>query len=101
MTGSGDFKATLVWMDPPSSTNARQNLVNDLDLVITSSAGQLHPNGKAAADTKNNVEMIEKKGVQTGEEYTVKVTATTLRSGANQPFALVVTGPFNAPGGGG
>lgn len=95
MNSVGIFKATLVWMDPPSSVNARTNLVNDLDLRIVHRGTSYFPNGGISRDTLNNVEMIEVAAM--GDSYTVSVTATSIRSGTSQPYALVVTGPFQAP----
>merc|ERR1712217_903390 len=99
--GTGSFKATLVWMDPPASLNSRVNLVNDLDLKVEKSGTTYYPNGKNQADTLNNVEMVESPA--TPGTYTVSVTARKIGSLPTQPgqppaqpYALVVSGPFNA-----
>jgi hypothetical protein len=37
------FNITLVWNDPPAPSGARETLVNDLDLVVTSSGRRFYP----------------------------------------------------------
>jgi len=98
VNSEGTLKATLVWMDPPSSVNARRNLVNDIDLKIEKPGGaSVFPtvNGNTGVDRINNVEMIETT-VSPGE-YVIKVSAFAIRFGASQAYALVVTGPFDPP----
>jgi hypothetical protein len=54
------LKATLVWTDPPPSMLATSILVNDLDLSIVGSNGQIfYPNLNAVPDHINNVEQVD------------------------------------------
>jgi hypothetical protein len=90
-----DFKVTLVWHDAPASTQSTVQLVNNLDLVVTTPNGQtLFPNGRNAPDTLNNVEQVT---VLTADlvqgEYTVTVRGMAVPVGP-QPFAVAVSGDF-------
>jgi hypothetical protein len=90
-----DFKVTLVWHDAPASTQSTRQLVNDLDLTVTTPDGTtLFPNGLAVPDTLNNVEQVV---VAAGEvsqgQYTVTVRGTAVPVGP-QPFAVVTSGDF-------
>jgi hypothetical protein len=97
------LKALLVWTDPPGVTRAASDktpeLVNDLDLVITTPDGTrvygndaLHP---GQADRLNNVE-VAPIDVSTPGVYKVEVNAHAITSGARQSYALVITGDFAA-----
>jgi len=90
---SGEFKISIVWMDPPAQANVVQMLINDLDLLVTDlSSGTVHyPNGKSNKDYRNNVEQVWvtlEDGIVSGFEVTV--TANSLRQGP-QPYAMVVS----------
>lgn len=102
------FKCTLVWMDAPSLGTSALALVNDLDLVVTSSEGEIFfgnsikaNNGKDALyeipDRLNNVEQVTITPPLYTEpnggivHYTVHVIGRNVPKGP-QPFALVVTG---------
>jgi len=90
-----DLKVTLVWHDAPASTQSARQLVNNLDLTVTTPSGDtLFPNNLGAPDTLNNVEQIsiEASDLIQGH-YTVRVTGAAVPVGP-QPFALVVTGDF-------
>ncbi|RMX62408.1 hypothetical protein DD238_008548 [Peronospora effusa] len=59
-----DLRATLVWTDPPGSTQATSQLQHDLDLVIrvrngTQTFGPLTADPSTGRDSKNNVEMVQ------------------------------------------
>jgi hypothetical protein len=88
------LKAVLVWIDPPGTvrgaTDTTPQLVNDLDLRLTSPAGVLYGNG-AQPDRLNNVEVISIASPVSGL-YSIDVTATRLGLGPRQSYALVVTG---------
>jgi hypothetical protein len=71
MTGGGvPFRATLVWTDPPADPSAGVSLVNDLDLLLLSSASTavVYGNGltvtdmasgtRVVRDSVNNVERV-------------------------------------------
>ncbi|KAG7392033.1 hypothetical protein PHYBOEH_006509 [Phytophthora boehmeriae] len=59
-----DLRATLVWTDPPGSTQASSQLQHDLDLVVrvrngTQTFGPLTADSSTGRDSKNNVEMVQ------------------------------------------
>ncbi|OWZ13744.1 Serine protease [Phytophthora megakarya] len=59
-----DLRATLVWTDPPGSTQATSQLQHDLDLVVrvrngTQTFGPLTADSGSGKDAKNNVEMVQ------------------------------------------
>ena len=89
-TGTGLY-ITLVWTDPPAQTAAAQTLVNDLDLVVDGPNGRLFGNGGAAADRKNNAEMVRLENPTPGT-YVITVQAQRVNATfGSQPFALVAT----------
>jgi hypothetical protein len=100
---TGPLKAVLVWTDPPSTSLAAVNLVNDLDLVVEGSDGTFlgnhlvegisRPGG--SADRLNNVEVVWLPEALPGE-WTVEVRPHAIRE-AGQGFALVVLAPPAAP----
>ena len=88
---------TLVWSDYPSTESASVNLVNNLDLTVTSGAntyrGNVFSGGWSTtggtADNRNNVENVY---VQSPSgTYTVTVSGFNVPNGP-QKFALVVDG---------
>jgi hypothetical protein len=93
------LKVVLVWTDPAGtpSNGTTPQLVNDLDLQVTTPAGMtvygnesLHP---GQADRLNNVEAVSIDTPARGK-YTINVTAPRISSGVRQPYALVITGDF-------
>lgn len=103
--GSGEeFRATLVWSDPPASFGSAVALVNDLDLEVTngsetfrgnvfSSAGQSVPGGES--DRRNNVEQVRFTAPSAGS-WTVRVRAHAVPGNSTllsdrQGYALVVS----------
>ena len=94
------FEVTLVWSDYPSTPQASQNLVNDLDLVVehngTTYLGNNYSNGESVpggqADRLNNVECVQINDPEPGV-YVVRVIGYNIPEGP-QPFALVATGDF-------
>ncbi len=66
VTGTGPLKVVLVWTDPPSSSLATTNLVNDLDLVVSGPGGVFKGNSfsggvsvpEGEPDRLNNVEVV-------------------------------------------
>ncbi|KAG2518181.1 hypothetical protein BBO99_00007551 [Phytophthora kernoviae] len=59
-----DLRATLVWTDPPGSTQASSQLQHDLDLIVrvhngTQKFGPLTADSNTGRDSKNNVEMVQ------------------------------------------
>ncbi len=90
------LKAVLVWTDPaghiaPMSDTTPQ-LVNDLDLRVTTTAGTSFGNG-SAPDRLNNVEVVSL-APQTSGMVSITVSAHDLRVGPRQSYALVITGDF-------
>ncbi len=86
------LKAVLVWTDPAGS-----QLVNDLDLRVTTPSGTLFGNERlhpGQADRVNNVEAVTI-DTPSGGVYTIAVSATRIASGPRQSYALVLTGAFN------
>lgn len=87
---------TLVWTDYPASAGVYPNLVNDLDLVITSPSGKFYygngPIGQAggAPDRVNNVERVVIPQPERGR-YTIRVRGFNVPRGP-QDFALVYSG---------
>jgi hypothetical protein len=100
-----EFRATLVWHDYPSATSTSKSLVNDLDIKVTGSDGNVYfPNGGSGRDDTNNAESVVFTPTE-GVEYTVEISANTVTQGP-QPYAYVVSGCFSSPdrpedGGGG
>ncbi len=86
------LKAVLVWTDPAGST-----LVNDLDLRVTTPAGDVHLGNDSLhpgqPDRVNNVEVVSFDAPAAGT-YTVTVNAANITSGPRQSYALVITGDF-------
>ena len=90
------LKFTLVWTDYPGSPNVYPNLVNDLDLVVTSPSGMLYygnsrdgqPGG--SPDRVNTVERLVIAQPALGR-YSIRVRAFNVPLGP-QDFALVYSG---------
>src|SRR5205823_7498911 len=87
------LKAVLVWSDPAGvpRNDATPQLVNDLDLQVTTPAGtliygneSLHP---GQPDRINNVEAVSI-DAPAGGKYTVNVSASRISQGTRQPYAL-------------
>ena len=100
---TSDFKITLVWTDEESSSSASKNLVNDLDLVVTSPNGTKYYGNNfvwpynSSQDRINNVEQLildSSTGEVENGTYSINVSAFLI-SNANQDYGLVVSGPLN------
>lgn len=105
---TGPIRATVVWIDPPASQNsggvddATPVLVNDIDLQLISPTGEVHlpyslsasnPLAVATATSQNRVDNVEVVDAAPVEgDWTIEITATTLRVGSEQECALVVSG---------
>ncbi|MBS3117270.1 S8 family serine peptidase, partial [Candidatus Woesearchaeota archaeon] len=97
-----ELKATLVWTDYPSTASASVNLVNNLDLRVTSPNGTVFYGNdftsphNSTLDTLNNVEQVILPTPDNGT-YLVNVTGQNIPNGP-QTFSLVVSGGIdNAP----
>ena len=88
-----EFKAVLVWTDPPAEPISQNPLVNNLDLEVDGQNGNSDGTG-AAPDTVNNVEAVRLTATA-GGTIEVKVKGTSVVEGGSQKFALVVTGPLS------
>jgi len=98
LTEAGPLKIVLVWTDPPSSSLATTNLVNDLDLTVNGAAGAYlgnvmtggvsQPGG--VADRLNNVEVVWLPDADEGL-WRVEISPHVISVPA-QDFALAVTG---------
>nr|WP_255603134.1 S8 family serine peptidase [Oscillochloris sp. ZM17-4] len=102
--GGAPFKVSLVWSDYPSTTTASVNLVNNLNLTVTSPTGTVYRGNVfsggwsqtgGSADAVNNVENVYVQSAAAGT-WTVTVTGANVPQGP-QPFALVVRGATVAP----
>lgn len=100
-TSGSPLKVTLVWSDYPSTESASKNLVNDLDLEVTSPSGAVYKGNVfsggwsqtgGSADRTNNVENVYVQSAASGT-WTVRVKGYNVPNGP-QPFALVVDGAF-------
>jgi subtilisin family serine protease len=98
-SGGSPFKVTLVWTDYPSTESASQNLVNDLDVVVTAPGGAVYQGNVfsggwsqtgGGADRTNNAENVYVESAPSGT-WTVEVQGYNVPNGP-QPFALVVDG---------
>ena len=96
------LKAVLVWTDPPgvvrSTSDSTPELVNDLDLHVTSASVNLYGNDSlhlGQPDRLNNVEVVSIPNPAAGS-YAFEVRANTLGRGPRQGYALVITGDFVA-----
>ncbi|CAM9739795.1 unnamed protein product [Choristocarpus tenellus] len=88
-----EIRATLAWMDPEADVLAAVQLMNDLDLKVTSPSGEdfvMWSSGEA--DTRNVVErvIIPAEVVEEGT-WTIMVTANELITEV-QSYSLVVLG---------
>jgi uncharacterized repeat protein (TIGR01451 family) len=89
---SQPLRVMLAWTDYPAEPGAGQQLVNDLDLVVTGPGGATYyGNGVATGDRTNNVEGLVIDNPPAGE-YSVQVRAFNVPMGP-QPYALAVGGP--------
>lgn len=102
--GGQPFKVSLVWSDYPSTAAAAANLVNNLNLTVTSPGGTVYRGNVfsggwsvagGSADAVNNVENVYIQSAAQGS-WTVSVSAPSVPQGP-QPFALVVRGASVAP----
>ena len=97
--GETELRATIAWDDVPAAPNVNNALVNDLDLRIIDSGGNVflpwtldpqNPNGNAGqnvADHLNNIEQVSIMNPAPGA-YTVEVTGFNIADGPTQTFGL-------------
>jgi hypothetical protein len=101
ISGTGEFRVSLAWDDPPGSLAALKKLVNDLDLEVQAPDGTTyypwaldpdHPDAPASpgVDELNNQEQVIVNSPMNGV-WTVRVKATILPE-APQAYSLVFSG---------
>ncbi len=98
ITGGTPLKATLVWTDPESPVGNLGNLINNLNVSVTTPdgtfKGNVFSNGESVTggtfDNKNNVEQVLIEAASTGN-LIIDVTAAGVFEGP-QGYALVVSG---------
>lgn len=94
---TGEFRATLVWMDPSTSSLSSTQLHHDLDLTIRSPDGTVYTMWSSGEpDRVNVVERVIVPSEDVGSVdgvWVASVSAGSLTEGV-QPYSLVVTGPF-------
>ncbi|HWQ12020.1 MAG TPA: S8 family serine peptidase [Roseiflexaceae bacterium] len=99
VSASGPVKFSVVWSDAPSTEAASVNLVNDLDVTVTSPGGTTYRGNVfsggwsasgGSADRRNNVENVYIQSAAAGT-WTIEVRGFNVPNGP-QPFALVVDG---------
>ncbi len=97
---SGLFKAVLTWSDQRGSRFSSSQLVNDLDLIVTSPDGTTYlgndfASGRSATggarDSVNNLEVILIDSAASGT-WTVKVQDAQHSGSGFQPYAIAVLG---------
>ncbi len=107
-SGNGPLKATIAWTDHPGYVdnvnyfNTNPELVNDLDLKITSGSSTyypwiLNPNVPTAAATKgidnvNNMEQVQIDSVVPGKTYTITVSNKGTLVTGSQAFSIIISG---------
>ncbi|MCD4748998.1 MAG: S8 family serine peptidase [Thermoanaerobaculales bacterium] len=99
----GPLKVVLVWTDPPSSSLAATNLINDLDLEVIGPDGRRLGNNFAGgvsifggeADRLNNVEVIWLPEAEAGT-WVIRVLPHFVPV-SSQGYAVVVVGAVDPP----
>ncbi len=99
------FRVSLAWSDFASTEAAAVNLVNNLNLTVTSPSGAVYRGNVfsggwsqtgGSADSINNVENVFVQSAEVGT-WTVAVAGANVPMGGAQPFALVVDGQAGDP----
>jgi len=88
-----EFKAVLVWTDPPAEPISANPLVNNLDLLVQLNGATTNGNMGNDPDTVNNVEAVKLADTAAGV-VTVTVKGASVVGDGPQKFALVITGPL-------
>jgi hypothetical protein len=99
-TGSSiPLRVTVAWTDPPASLAAGIALVNNVDLVVSDSNGNVYyANSGTGYDSLNNVEQVTVNNPNTGVggagDYMVYVYGHNIPQGP-QEYALVISGLYD------
>ncbi len=106
VSGADALIVTLVWTDPYAALGAGSQLVNDLDLTVTSPTSTVYwPGGidrtAGGPDRVNNVEQVKVTAPAAGT-WTVRVNAFNVPGNGDdgtgvQPYALVISGVLAPP----
>eukprot|EP00903_Cladosiphon_okamuranus_P006848 g6670.t1 len=92
-----DFRVTLSWIDPPSTSFTSKQLVHDLDLAVISPSGVRHTmwlSGKTDTVNVNERVIVDAEDVETGV-WSVWVWAKRLTITDEQSYSLVVNGAIS------
>mmetsp|Transcript_24134 Transcript_24134/g.40995 ORF Transcript_24134/g.40995 Transcript_24134/m.40995 type:complete len:1132 (-) Transcript_24134:1892-5287(-) len=84
------FRATIVWIDPVNVMWSSKNLLNDLDLIVTSPSGVIYYGNNITADEFNPVERVYVESAEAGD-WTIVVVAHELAVGTSQDYSVVIT----------
>jgi subtilisin family serine protease len=90
--GTRSLRIAMAYTDAPAAANSQVELVNDLDIELTTPSGaKLFPNGRASADNRNNLESIDLATQEAGV-YELVIRGRNIPQGraGKQAFALVV-----------
>ncbi|WP_164997839.1 S8 family serine peptidase, partial [Methanolobus psychrotolerans] len=85
--GNEPLRATLAWTDYPGAVFSSKNLINDLDMTISTPSGSYY--GNNAPDRTNNVEGIELENIVEGNQIITIIGHNVIHG--PQPFALVLS----------
>ena len=92
-----DFRATLSWIDPPSTSFTSKQLVHDLDLAVMSPSGVRHTmwsSGEMDTVNVNERVIVDAADAETGV-WSVWVSAKRLTISEEQSYSLVVNGAIS------
>jgi hypothetical protein len=89
LNSSYPLRATIVWTDPINVMWAAKNLLNDLDLIVTSPRGNVTYGNNISSDEFNPVERVVIENPMLGV-WSVTVVAKTLAVGTSQNYAIVI-----------
>lgn len=84
------LRATIVWTDPMNVMWAAKNLLNDLDLIVTSPRGNVTYGNNISSDEFNPVERVVIENPMVGV-WSVKVVSKRLAVGTYQNYSIVIT----------
>jgi hypothetical protein len=88
------LRATIVWTDPVNVMWAAKNLLNDLDLIVTSPLGNVTYGNNISSDEFNPVERVVIDNPMLGV-WSVTVVAKELAVGTSQSYAVAITSGGN------
>lgn len=90
LNSSVPFVVTIAWSDPPNVMWAAKNLLNNLDLIVTSPLGNTSYGNNIYGDDFNPVEKVVIASPYVGV-YSIEVLADQLAVGVNQTYSIIVT----------